>query len=71
MNIIKLQCMNERTAVKCADQLVRFEVKNKRLGSAIVYLATMHNTNQASNVAHSFGAHSVGATEYDKSVLLG
>lgn len=70
MNILKLQCMNERTAVKCADQLVRFKVKNKRLGSAIVYLSTIQNTNQASNIAHDFGAHTVEATDHDKRELL-
>lgn len=62
--------MNERTAVKCAYQLVRFKVKNKRLGSAIVYLSTMQNTNQASKIAHDFGAHTVDASDYDKNALL-
>jgi len=70
MNILKLQCMNERTAVKCADQLVRFRVKNKRFGSAIAFLSTMQNTNQVSNVAHDFGAHTVEVTECDKHALL-
>lgn len=62
--------MNVETAVKCENQLIRFKVNNKRLGSAIVCLSTMHNANQISDTAHDFGAYTIEISDYDKNALL-
>lgn len=62
--------MNVRVATKCKSALLKHSVKHVQLGSAIVVLVTMQNTNSISGITKEYGAHTDGVTDFDKDQLL-
>jgi selenocysteine lyase/cysteine desulfurase len=71
MTIYKTQHPNTTDAINCASMLINLNVKCIRLGSAVVVLSNMHNSNTITNAMHENRGFSVEASEDDQQELLG
>lgn len=69
MRFVKLQFKNEIDSASACVDLALARVKCKRLGSAVIALSNMHNTNQITDISVDNEGYSIEPNQFDIDAL--